>query len=75
MSQREVVRAEMHGPSFAKGVGEIPKTLAATADSKTKDLKMLWTPGDNFLTVIIKGVEVILPLSNVQSFQCKPESK
>lgn len=68
---REVLAATLHGPIHIPGVGQFgPVVTKDPTKAQTKDLKMHLE--GNFLIMVVKGQEVILPLSSVSHMRLGP---
>ncbi len=69
MSNRQVTQALLHGPIFVAGVGQLSQQLSIATDRSGKIKTMTMELTDTgYLLVIVNGVEVGIPLANVQVF-------
>lgn len=66
---KEVTYAQLHTPFFIPTIGNFKDKLNSTEPGS--QIKMYLYPHSNLLTVIVKGVEAGIPLSNVQNLVFK----
>lgn len=70
-NKREVTYATLHGPCHLPGVGQFGPVLVKDL-TKMRDIRMFLS--DGFLQVLIKGAEILLPLSSVSHMQLAKEA-
>lgn len=76
MANRVVTQALLHGPIFVPGVGQLSAQLATTSDraGKIKSLTMEIVECSH-LEVTVNGVNIGIPLANIQVLTFVPKAK
>lgn len=69
MKARKVTYAKLHGTAFVPGVGHLGDSLPPT----TKSIPLEMTATEEGLNIKVKGVECMIPLTNVQLMVFAPE--